>query len=58
MSKKEEFGTLATKLAAFGDDGREMEFWKDIFDDLEPKEQDELLSSMRKELAALEAEAK
>lgn len=51
--KKEQLKNLIQQLTTYGADANEMELCQNVFDFLEAKEQDEILSSMEKELAEL-----
>lgn len=52
---KETLQILVQKLTQRGDDAEELAFWEQIFDDLEPDEQERLFEILSEELKRLEA---
>lgn len=53
--QKEKLRALSEKLIQRGEDSQELNFWQEIFDDLEPDEQKHLLAIFSSELAKLES---
>ncbi|HEY4479298.1 MAG TPA: hypothetical protein VI981_03005 [Candidatus Paceibacterota bacterium] len=51
---KQNLDELIEKLLKFGEDAEELGYWQSIFDDLEPGEQEALISNLRDELEKLE----
>jgi len=45
---------VVAQLIQHGEDSDELTFWLDIFDDLDPEDQSELVQNLTAELAALE----
>ncbi len=52
-AKKAELAALIESLVPLGEDADELRFWGNIFDDLEPGEQDKILTELRDELEKL-----
>jgi O-methyltransferase involved in polyketide biosynthesis len=50
---KEEFHDVMEQLIALGETKEELLYWESLFDELTPEEQDEILSTLKEELAAL-----
>ena len=51
-----QFKAVVDELIAQGEDREEMEYWADIFSDLPPEKQKEILELFEKELEELKAE--
>lgn len=52
---KQDLAELIRELAQLGDDAEELQFWHDIFDDLEREEQEKLFSILREEYDKLKS---
>jgi hypothetical protein len=50
-----EINTLIGELIKRGEDKDELEYWRDIYPNLDEKEQQKLIDSLKKELAELSA---
>jgi hypothetical protein len=55
---KKEFHDVIEKLIPLGEDEKELHYWEAIFDDLTEQEKGDVLTNLKEELAALEANAK
>jgi hypothetical protein len=52
--EKEEFQKIVQKLVDFGDDTKELQYWQEIFDDLEAEEKEKIVGILKEELEKLE----
>lgn len=50
--QKQEFHDVIERLIPFGEDEKTLRYWEDIFDDLTPEEQGEVMANLKAELAA------
>jgi hypothetical protein len=52
--KKTQLGQIIAKLIERGDDAEELLYWEEIFDTLDERQQEELVTVLEKELQTLE----
>lgn len=52
---KQELQLLTQQLVTLGEDQGELEYWLDIYEDLEPDQQTELVTDLQEELKELQA---
>lgn len=52
---KEELTKIIEQLVVLGEDKDELNYWLDIYDDLEPHDQEAVSNNLKQELAELQA---